>query len=180
MTASVLAVARDAAHRFSKQPADAIELIAGEGVVGDAHCGTTVRHRSRVAVDPSQPNLRQVHLIHNELLDELRAGGFAIGPANLGENILTTGIDLLGLSTDTILHIGDAAIVRVTGLRNPCAQIDRFQRGMLAAVLDRAPDGTLIRKAGVMAIVVSGGTVRSGDAIRAIPPSGPTIPLCPV
>ena len=180
MTASVLAVARDAAHRFSKQPNDAIELIAGEGVAGDAHCGTTVRHRSRVAVDPSQPNLRQVHLIHNELLDELRAGGFAVGPADLGENILTAGIDLLGLSADTTLHVGDAAVVRVTGLRNPCAQIDRFQRGMLAAVLDHAPDGTLIRKAGVMAIVVSGGTVRSGDAIRAVPPSGPATPLRPV
>ncbi|WP_421846878.1 MOSC domain-containing protein [Novosphingobium sp.] len=178
--ARVVAVSRDAGHRFSKQTCgEGIVLVAGDGVDGDAHCGKTVRHRSRVAVDPSQPNLRQVHLIHAELLDELAVRGFTVAAGELGENILTRGIDLLGLSTGTRLRIGNSEI-EITGLRNPCAQIERFQAGLLAAVLDRAADGSLIRKCGVMAVVLSGGAVRAGDPIVAVAPLGDFQPLAPV
>ncbi len=142
-----------------------IRLLAGLGVEGDAHSGTTVKHRSRVAVDPTQPNLRQVHLLHAELFDEVATGGFALRPGDLGENITTRGIDLLGLPRGTRLHIGASAIVEVTGLRNPCIQIDRFQPGLLAAVLDRDSRGRIIRKAGIMGVVVAAGDVSAGDSI---------------
>ena len=178
--AVVEGVHRCADHRFSKQATDTVELIAGIGVAGDAHAGATVRHRSRVAVDPLQPNLRQVHLIGGELLDELRGDGFAVGPGDLGENITTRGIDLLALPTGTVLSVGDDALLAVTGLRNPCTQLDRFQRGLMKAVLDRAPDGGLVRRAGVMAVVVLGGAVAVGDAISASSPPGPPVPLQPV
>jgi len=169
--AQVVAVASDPAHRFSKPLAKAIRLIAGLGVEGDAHCGATVRHRSRVRIDPTQPNLRQVHLIHSELFAELAVKGFAVAPGDLGENIATAGLDLLALPADTRLHIGAEAVLRVTGLRNPCAQIERFRPGLLAAVLDSADDGTVIRKAGIMAVVERGGTIRPGDPITAdLPP----------
>ncbi|MEH3098901.1 MOSC domain-containing protein [Sphingomonas adhaesiva] len=177
---SVVAVARDAAHRFSKPAADRLHLLKGIGVDGDAYAGPTVRHRSRVAIDPTQPNLRQVHLIHAELLDELADDGFVVRPGDLGENILTRGVDLLALPTGTILRFASGAAVSVTGLRNPCAQIERFQPGLLAAVLDRATDGTLIRKAGVMAVVVTSGTVAPQDAIAIIPPPPPHRALQPV
>ncbi|MBV8659816.1 MAG: MOSC domain-containing protein [Burkholderiales bacterium] len=173
MSATVVSVSLSASHSFSKAPQDQIELLAGLGVRGDAHCGETVRHRSRVAQDPTQPNLRQVHLIHHELFDELAEKGFTLGPCALGENIATRGIALLDLPVGTRLHIGAEAVVELTGLRNPCAQIEHFQTGLLAAVLDRAADGTLIRKAGVMGIVVSGGTVRPDDAIRVTLPPEP-------
>lgn len=176
----VVAVSRDGGHGFSKPTAaEGIMLIAGRGVAGDAHCGETVKHRSRVAVDPTQPNLRQVHLIHAELLDELADKGFAVAAGDLGENILTRGIDLLGLATGTLLQIGEAEI-EVTGLRNPCAQIERFRAGLLAAVLDKAADGALIRKCGVMGVVLTGGMVRSGDTVTARPPRGERRPLVPV
>jgi MOSC domain-containing protein YiiM len=176
----VLAVCSDGSHSFSKPVAtEGIMLFAGLGVAGDAHCGETVKHRSRVAVDPTQPNLRQVHLIHAELLDELAGKGFTVEAGELGENILTRGIDLLGLGTGTRLLIGEAEI-EVTGLRNPCAQIERFQAGLLAAVLDRAADGALIRKCGVMGVVLRGGRVRAGDAIMAVTPGGAHRPLAPV
>jgi MOSC domain-containing protein YiiM len=136
-----------------------------------------VQHRSRVAVDPSQPNLRQVHLIHAELFDELRAVGFTIVPGQMGENITTTGVDLLGLPRGTRLHIGADAVVEVTGLRNPCRQLDAMAEGLMAATLDRARDGSLIRKAGIMGIVVAGGTVRPGDSVRVVLPRGPILPL---
>jgi MOSC domain-containing protein YiiM len=165
MSATVISVHRDDAHRFSKAEEESIRLIAGLGVEGDAHCGVTVQHRSRVARDPTQPNLRQVHLVHGELLDELAREGFAIRPGDIGENILTRDIALLGLPTGTRLHIGAEAVVAVTGLRNPCHQLDDFQKGLLAATLDRDADGNLIRKAGVMAIVLVGGIIRPGDAI---------------
>jgi MOSC domain-containing protein YiiM len=175
-----VAVSRDSGHRFSKGVADdGIVLVAGLGVEGDAHSGETVKHRSRVAVDPAQPNLRQVHLIHAELLEELAGKGFRVSAGDLGENILTRGIDLLGLGTGTLLRIGEAEI-EITGLRNPCAQIERFLAGLLAAVLDKAADGTLIRKCGVMGIVLHGGAVQAGDAILVTPPSGPHRPLAPV
>lgn len=162
----VVAVSSNDRHTFSKVPQPAVSLVAGLGVEGDAHAGVTVKHRSRVARDPSQPNLRQVHLIHGELHDELRAAGFTVGPGDLGENVTTRGIDLLALPTGTRLRLGDAAIVELTGLRNPCVQLDRFQHGLTAAVLDRDAEGELVRKAGVMAVVVVGGEVRPGDGIR--------------
>ncbi len=176
----VEAVSQAAGHRFSKRPAMWIKLLAGLGVEGDAHLGRTVKHRSRVARDPTQPNLRQVHLLHRELLRELEAKGFAIGPGDIGENILTSGIDLLGLPTGTILRIGVAASVRVTGLRNPCVQLDRFQAGLMAATLDRDAAGSLIRKAGIMAVVHTTGEVRPGDRIKVELPPEPHHRLAPV
>lgn len=166
--AEVVAVACDGAHRFSKPVSDSIRLIAGLGVEGDAHQGVTVQHRSRVAKDPSQPNLRQVHLLHAELLDELATKGFDVPPGGIGENVLTRGLDLLGLSAGTRLSLGEAAVVEITGLRNPCAQLDRYQGGLMQATLDRAADGSLIRKAGVMAVVVEGGEVRPGYAVEVV------------
>jgi hypothetical protein len=160
------------AHTMQKFGAQTITLIAGVGVVGDAHSGATVKHRSRVAADPTQPNLRQVHLIHGELHDELRARGFDIAPGRMGENITTRGVDLLALPVGALLRIGDAALIGITGLRNPCVQIDGIQPGMLDAVLDRAPDGALIRKSGVMGVVLQGGEIRVGDAIAiSLPPA---------
>jgi MOSC domain-containing protein YiiM len=175
----VIAVARAGEHRFSKTVVPAITLIAGLGVEGDAHAGVKVQHRSRVAVDPDQPNLRQVHLIHAELFAEMAARGFAIGPGDLGENIVTQRLDLLGLPRGTRLTIG-AAQIEITGLRNPCAQIEAFRPGLLAAVLDRARDGALIRKCGVMAVVLRGGAVRGGDEIAVRLPDGLREPLAPV
>ena len=180
MSASVTAVARSAGHTFSKSTEMSIRLLAGLGVEGDAHMGETVKHRSRVRVDPTQPNLRQVHLIHAELQDELKARGFDVRPGDVGENVTTRGIDLLGLPTGTILRIGDSAVVQVTGLRNPCAQLDGFQKGLTAAVLDRDAEGNLIRKAGVMGIVLQGGDVRPGDPIKVELPPEPHRHLEPV
>lgn len=180
MNAQVVSVSAARGHGFSKKPQVWIRLIAGLGVEGDAHAGTTVKHRSRVARDPSQPNLRQVHLIHAELFDELATRGFPLAPGDIGENILTRGIDLLGLPTGTRLAIGDNAVIQVTGLRNPCVQLDRFQPGLMAATLDRGADGALIRKAGVMAIVLTGGDVRPGDRIVTTLPAQPHTPLLPV
>ena len=175
----VVAVGRSASHKFSKPLELSIRLTAGQGVDGDAHRGTTVKHRSRVARDPTQPNLRQVHLIHAELHEELRALGFDVAPGDMGENITTRDIDLLALPAGTRLHIGAAAVVEVTGLRNPCVQLDRFRKGLMAATLARDADGNLIRKAGVMGIVLASGDVRAGDAIRiALPPL--RRPLVPV
>lgn len=176
-TGSIVAVSLSAGHAFSKAPAQAVRLVAGEGVAGDAHAGTTVKHRSRVAVDPTQPNLRQVHLIHAELFDELAQKGFVIRPGDLGENITTRDLDLLALPRGTILRIGTEAEVEVTGLRNPCSQIEAFRPGLLAAVLARGPSGEVIRKAGVMGIVRHGGEVRPGDRVDAVLPPLPHHPL---
>ncbi len=176
----VVAVSRSSTHSFSKDPQPHVTLVAGLGVEGDAHAGATVKHRSRVARDPRQPNLRQVHLIHAELHDELRAAGFDVRPGQLGENVTTSGVDLLALPTGTRLHLGASAVVEVTGLRNPCRQIDDFQHGLLPAVLDRDEQGRVIRKAGVMAVVLTGGDVRVGDAVRAVLPAHPHRPLVPV
>jgi MOSC domain-containing protein YiiM len=177
MSATVIAVAASAAHTMTKPTQDRIRLLAGLGVAGDAHMGEMVRHRSRVAIDPGAPNLRQVHLIHMELLDALRDAGFILAPGQMGENITTRGIDLLGLPTGTRLHIGEMAVVEITGLRNPCGQLDAIQPGLMAAVIERGPDGKLIRKAGVMSIVITSGDVRPGDAIRAVLPPPPRLPL---
>ena len=162
-SAQVTAVSRSGSHSFSKPTCASIHLIEGLGVEGDAHSGETVKHRSRVAKDPSQPNLRQVHLIHNELHDELIEKGFNVAPGVMGENITTQGVDLLGLPRDSLLRIGDEAIIQITGLRNPCKQLDDYQKGLLSAVLDKTPEGELIRKSGVMAIVIAGGTIKPDD-----------------
>ena len=170
----------DGAHRFSKPARASVTLIAGLGVAGDAHLGMTVQHLSRVKRDPTTPNLRQVHLIHAELHDELNARGFRVGPGDMGENVTTRGIDLLGLPLNARLHLGAAAIVEVKGLRNPCAQLDGFQSGLMAATLDKDATGNLIRKAGIMGVVIAGGEVRPGDAIRMVMPDGPPRKLEPV
>ena len=180
MNAHVTAVSRSAAHTMTKQNEASIRLLAGLGVDGDAHQGRTVKHRSRVARDPSKPNLRQVHLIHAELHDELTAAGFAASAGLMGENVTTRGVDLLGLPRGTRLRLGDTAVVEVTGLRNPCKQLDGLQPGLMAATLERDEDGALIRKAGVMGIVLAGGDVRPGDPIRVELPPPPHRALEPV
>lgn len=180
MSGQVVAVSCSADHTFSKGNQAAIELLAGLGVAGDAHAGTTVKHRSRVAANPNQPNLRQVHLIHSELHDELRTTGFEVAAGQMGENITTKGVDLLNLPTGTLLHIGGHAIIEITGLRNPCMQLEQIKSGLMAAVLDRDEEGNLVRKAGVMGIVVAGGAVQPGDSIIAELPPMPHQPLKPV
>jgi MOSC domain-containing protein YiiM len=180
MKGSVVAVSRSPRHKFSKSPEMSIRLLAGLGVEGDAHMGETVKHRSRVRVDPTQPNLRQVHLVHAELHDELRAAGFKVHPGDIGENITSRGIDLLGLPTGTVLRIGETAVIRITGLRNPCTQLDGFQQGLTAAVLDRDAEGRVVRKAGVMSVVLEGGEVIPGDPILVELPPEPHLPLAPV
>ena len=195
-TPRVVAVSRDNTHRFSKVPVESITLVAGLGVLGDAHAGTLVQHRSRVRRDPNQPNLRQVHLLHVEVFDDARALGYELGPGDLGENVLTADLDLLGLPAGTLLDLG-GPVVRLTGLRNPCAQINDFRPGLLKAVLSRG-DGTptdepapstaspeiatvtVIRKAGVMAVVEVGGEVVPGRAITVRLPEAPHTPLVPV
>ena len=176
----VLAVHRSGRHAFSKFEEEEITLVAGLGVEGDAHAGATVKHRSRVARDPSAPNLRQVHLLHSELFDELVQRDFAVFPGEMGENVTTRGIDLLALPRGTRLRLGEEAEVEVTGLRNPCSQIDKFQPGLTSAVLDRDAEGRLIRKAGVMAVVRHSGVVRAGDTIVVHLPDGRHLPLEPV
>ncbi len=177
MSAIVTAVSCSGTHTFSKQNQVSIRLLAGLGVEGDAHLGETVKHRSRVARDPSQPNLRQVHLIHAELHDELQGAGFEVSAGEMGENVTTRGIDLLALPTHTRLHLGEAAVIEVTGLRNPCAQLDGLQPGLMAAVLDHDEQGNLIRKSGIMGIVLTGGEVRPGDSIHIELPPEPHQPL---
>jgi MOSC domain-containing protein YiiM len=176
----VLSVSVSGEHTMSKPSADSIELVEGLGVVGDAHFGATVKHRSRVRQDPTQPNLRQVHLVHAELLDELAARDLPVRPGEMGENITTRGVDLLNLPKNTLLRLGDQALILVTGLRNPCAQLNGVQPELLSAVLERAPDGAVVRKAGVMAIVVSSGSVRPGDPITVQLPPEPRRRLEPV
>jgi MOSC domain-containing protein YiiM len=176
----VLAVSLRHGHHFSKTPSLSIRLLTGLGVAGDAHMGATVKHRSRVRKDPTQPNLRQVHLMHAELFDQLRAKGFSVRPGDLGENVTTSGIDLLALPRGARLHLGETAVVEVTGLRNPCIQLNGFQKGLMAATLDKDAAGNLIRKAGVMSIVLADGDVRPGDAVRVELPAAPHRPLRPV
>jgi len=180
MTGVVTAVSRAATHTLSKPNQDGIRILSGLGVEGDAHLGETVQHRSHVARDPSRPNLRQVHLIHGELFDELREAGFAVAPGQMGENVTTSGVDLLGLPAGTRLHLGEAAVVEVTGLRNPCAQLDELQKGLMAATLGRDEQGKLIRKAGVMCTAAASGEVRPGDPIRVELPPEPHRPLEPI
>jgi MOSC domain-containing protein YiiM len=180
MQGIVTAVARTEAHTMRKPIRDSIRLATGLGVEGDAHRGASVQHLSRIARDPTQPNLRQVHVIHAELHDELNAAGFSVAPGQMGENVTTRGVDLLGLPTGTRLHLGDSAVIEVTGLRNPCAQLDAIQPGLMKAVLGRDERGRLIRKAGVMGVVVRDGEIRPGDAVRVELPAEPHRPLEPV
>ena len=176
----VTAVSAAPRHKFSKLTRESIRLLEGLGVEGDAHAGEKVKHRSRARWNPTLPNLRQVHLIHAELHDELNARGFDVAPGDLGENVTTRGIDLLGLPRGTRLSLGDEAVIEITGLRNPCVQMDRFQDGLQKAVLDRDEDGGLVRRSGVMAIVVTGGVVRPDDPIAVELPPEPHTPLAPV
>jgi MOSC domain len=180
MAGFVTAVSCSATHTLSKRNADAIELLIGQGVEGDAHAGSTVKHRSRLARFADMPNLRQVHLIHAELHNELAETGFLLAAGQMGENITTRGVDLLGLPAGARLHLGEAAVVEVTGLRNPCGQLDRIWPGLMAATLELDKHGRLMRKAGVMAVVVAGGRVRPGDEIRVELPAQPHRPLAPV
>jgi len=180
MVGVVTAVSRSARHTLVKTNEASVRLMAGLGIEGDAHQGATVKHRSRVARNPAAPNLRQVHLIHAGLHDELRQRGFAVKAGQMGENITTSGVDLLGFATDTRLYIGDTAIVEVTGLRNPCAQLDKIQPGLMAATLDRDAKGRLVRQAGIMGIVLATGEVRPGDPVRVEPPPPPRRPLAVV
>ncbi len=178
--ARVFAVSSNGEYSFSKPNRDAVTLLAGLGVEDDVHAGVTVKHRSRVARDPNQPNLRQVHLMHTELHEELRALGFPVEAGQLGENITTTGLDLLGLPTGTLLRLGDEAVVEVTGLRNPCLQIENFSTGMLDRVVGRNAAGEVVRKAGIMSVVLVGGVVRPGDPIAVELPAQPHQRLQPV
>lgn len=179
-TPHVLAVSRSTSHDFTKSIVPTIQLIAGEGVEHDAHRGTRVQHRSRVKKNPDQPNLRQVHLLHAELLEELESQGYNVSAGVLGENITTAGIDLLSLPTNAVLSIGTETRIQITGLRNPCAQLDNYQKGLTDAVLDRTESGELIRKAGIMGIVLVGGTVSAGDVITVTEPAKPHLTLLPV
>ncbi|MFI7504950.1 MOSC domain-containing protein [Streptomyces sp. NPDC049687] len=177
MSGSVSAVSRKGTYSFTKPNRDSITLVAGLGVEGDVHAGVTVKHRFRMERDPTQPNLRQVHLMHEELFEELRAAGFEVGAGQLGENVTTRGLDLLGLPVRARLRLGADAVVEVTGLRNPCAQIDRFRKGLLKQVVGRDADGRPVFRSGIMSVVLSGGVVRPGDPITVELPDGPHRPL---
>ena len=179
-SAVVVAVSRSPSHTLSKPNQAAILLLPGLGVEGDAHMGATTRHRYLAARDPSRPNLTQVHLIHAELHDELRAKGFDLSAGRMGENVTTRGIDLLGLPAGALLHLGDTAVVELTGLRDPCRQLDRIRKGLMAATLEHEGGGKVVRKAGVMAVVLAGGEVRPGDTVRVELPPEPHRPLGPV
>ncbi|MCS5714223.1 MOSC domain-containing protein [Herbiconiux sp. CPCC 205716] len=176
-SARVVSVSSDDQHRFSKAPQEVVTLVAGRGIEGDAHFGETVQHLSRIRRDPTEPNLRQVHLIHRELFDDVDA---EVAPGELGENITSEGIDLLGLPRGTVLRLGAHAAVEVTGLRNPCLQIDRFEPGLLKQVVGKDAEGRTVRKAGVMGVVLEGGEVRPGDTIRVELPAEPHESLQPV
>ena len=180
MSGVVTAVSSSGTHTMKKPNQQAVRLLTGLGIEGDAHLGVTVKHRSRVAQDPTQPNLRQVHLIHSELHDELHGSGFTVQPGQMGENVTTRGVDLLGLPTGTRLRLGQTAVVEVTGLRNPCGQLDKVEKGLLAATLDKDADGNVIRKAGIMGIVLADGEVRPVDRIEVELPAEPHSPLKPV
>jgi MOSC domain-containing protein YiiM len=178
--ACVVSVSRDDRHRFSKPPVDEITLVEGWGVEGDAHAGPTVRHRSRRARHPDEPNLRQVHLLHEEMFDDIARRGFRVAPGEMGENVTTRGVLLLSLPVGTVLHLGPDASVELTGLRNPCVQIDGLAPGLMRQMLGRDVNGDVVRRAGVMAVVRSGGVVRPGHAITVRPPDGPQRRLEPV
>lgn len=173
MIGSVVAVCASPGHTLSKPARDRITLLAGIGVEGDAHAGATVKHRYFARKDAERPNLRQIHLIHAELHDELERAGMGVDPGRMGENITTRGIDLLALPAGAILRIGAEAAVEITGLRAPCSQLDSIHEGLMAAMAERGPGGTVILKAGVMGVVLAGGDVTAGDPIVVELPPGP-------
>lgn len=173
----VIAVHKSPVHGFSKDDAASIEIIAGLGVAGDAHQGETVKHRSRVRADPTQPNLRQVHLIAAELLDEVNAEGFDVISGALGENVTTRGIDLIELPRGTIMTLGETVRLEITGLRNPCAQIEAFRPGLLKRMIGKRPDGSPLLRTGIMSVVLAGGIVHPGDKIALHLPPAPHIRL---
>ena len=180
MQGLIVAVGAGRKHGLAKLPLPAIRLIEGRGVEGDAHCGERVKHRSRARFNPALQNLRQVHVLQAELLEELALAGFALTPIMLGENVTTRGLDLLALPKGTRLQFGETAIVELTGLRNPCVQLDRMMPGLMAACLGRDADGGLVRKTGVMGIVLAGGAVCAGDGVTVELPGGEPVPLRPV
>lgn len=171
LAGKVIAVHLSPKHEFSKNTAEVIDVVAGHGVAGDAHFGPTAQHLSRKRRDPLLPNLRQVHLIQSELFEELAADGFEVSPGDLGENVTTSGLNLLALSAGTTLHIGDV-VLTLTGLRTPCAQINQFAPGLMKRLTPRDHDGTHYL-AGVMTTVAVGGSVSAGDAIRVQLPTEP-------
>ena len=177
MGGTISAVSSNKTYSFSKPNRESITLLAGFGVEGDVHGGATVKHRFRMRKDPSQPNLRQVHLIHEELFENVRRAGFEVAAGELGENVTTRGVDLLTLPRGTRLRLGETAVVEVTGLRNPCAQIDGFRKGLMKQVVDRDENGRPRFLSGIMGVVVTGGVVRPGDAVEIDLPSGPHEPL---
>ncbi|RWZ51491.1 MOSC domain-containing protein [Labedella phragmitis] len=177
---AVVSVSLDRGHHFSKPTVPEIVLLEGLGVEGDAHAGTTVQHLSRKRWHKDEPNLRQVHLIHSELFAELADEGFSVGPGQLGENVTTTGVELLDLPRGTVLRLGGDASVEITGLRNPCVQIDRFQDGLMKSCIRVDDDGTVERRTGVMAVVRSSGVIRPGDGITVVLPPEPHEPLSTV
>jgi MOSC domain-containing protein YiiM len=177
---SIVALHLSKGHGFSKQTVEEAELVAGVGVVGDVHAGPLVQHRSRVAADPTQPNLRQVHFIAIELFDLLTNLGHKVSPGDLGENVTTKGVELHDLTVGSVIRLGESTLVAVTGLRNPCAQVEAFQPGLLKQVSFRDCDGALVPRAGIMGVVLFGGIVRVGDRVEAQPPPGPPQPLARV
>ena len=172
ITPRVVAVNSKDTPGVGKIPRDAVTLIANHGIEGDYHAGPDVRHRSRAAKDPQQPNRRQVHLMHSELFDDLAPLGIKVTPGAMGENITTRGLALLDLAPGTKLRLGDTAVIEITGCRNPCNQLDAVDERLLAQVALKAGDGSIIRKAGIMAVVLAGGVVRPGDAISVEAPLG--------
>ena len=176
---SVVSVSRSPKHGFTKQVQTSITLLAGRGVEGDAHAGETVQHLYRMKLDPTAPNLAQVHFLHVELFDEMAAEGHALAPGAMGENVLTQGLDLLGMPTGALFRIGDT-LVEISGIRDPCKKIDTLGKGLTKRLFDRAADGTLIRKAGIMGVVREGGTIRPGDRITVELPPEPHRPLAVV
>ena len=174
---TVVAVSRDDKHRFSKPVVPSITLLAGYGIEGDSHAGATTQHRYLIRTDPTRANLTQVHLVRTELFDELAAEGFTVSAGQLGENITTAGLDLLALPVGTRLHLGADAIVEVTGMRDPCSMIDKFQKGLKKALKHPDASGRVLRKAGIMGIVITTGTVSPGDDLRVELPAEPHVPL---
>lgn len=178
--AKVVSVNSKETPGVGKIPRDEVMLVAGHGVEGDYHAGAHVRHRARARTNPLQPNMRQVHLVHSELFDEMAALGITVTPGAMGENITTRGLALLDLAVGTKLHLGDSAVVEITGLRNPCNQLDAVDERLLSKVIEKLPDGSMMRRAGIMGIVLAGGPVRAGDAIRVEAPAGAARRLQPV
>jgi len=171
-----VSVNSDDAYRFSKIARQSVRLVEGHGIEGDAHAGRFVKHRYQAKKEPLTPNRRQVHLIQSELFEEMRGFGFIIEPGDLGENVTTVGIDLLALPLGAQLHLGESAVVELTGLRMPCGLIDKFQTGLKRSMIVRTPRGVTFR-AGVLGIVTSSGDVRPGDLVRAeLPASRRALP----